>query len=135
MHKTYNELKLILERSEFQKHLDYFNKKYKDKRIVLFGAGLLLDVIFDNFDLSKLNIVRIADSKYLLIKEKYREYETISPDEIAEINPDIILLSVYEHYKLRKFLKSNYRELSKIPMIHIIKKSFLNRIKVFLFGY
>ena len=52
--KYYNEVKA-------QKQIDKLTKKYKNKKIVIYGAGIMSEILFKNFDLSKLNIVAICD--------------------------------------------------------------------------
>lgn len=135
IHKSYDELKNMLESLKFQNHINNLTKKYKNKKIVLYGAGLLADVIFDNYDLSGLNIISVADSKYVYEKESYRNYNTSSPDEIEELNPDLILISILEDIKVRKFFQTYYPNLMKFKMKNILNKGFVAKIKAVLFGY
>ena len=37
---------------------------YKNKKIVLYGAGQFCNCVFENYDLSKLNIIAIADARF-----------------------------------------------------------------------
>lgn len=128
MYKSKDELKKYLEDKNLQQYIDKLAKKYKGKKVLGYGTGLLANVVLDNYDVSKLNIIGFADSKYLYEEESFRGCETFSPDKIQEINPDVILIFVYEDDVIRDFFEDNYSEIN-IPMIHIIKRTFLEKIK------
>ena len=61
---VYKEFLEELKTANFQKRIDDLAKKYKNNRIILYAAGILMDVIAENFDLSALNIIAISDIKY-----------------------------------------------------------------------
>jgi ABC-type Fe3+-hydroxamate transport system substrate-binding protein len=131
MRRTGDELKLILENKKFQQCLDSLAKKYAGKRILGYGTGLFTNIILDNYDVSGLNIIGFADSKYLYQQEDFRNYKTFSPDQIEEINPDIILLFVYNDAIIKEFFKDYYPEY-KIPLVHVIKRNLIEKIRFFL---
>ncbi len=56
-----------LKNIDIQKKIDKYTKKYKGKKVVIYGAGKLSDYIFQNYDLSKLNIVAVADKNQKLV--------------------------------------------------------------------
>ena len=58
---TKEEMEDLTQKANFQKRVDKLAKKYKNKRVVIYGGGLLFSLITNNYDLSKLNIVAIAD--------------------------------------------------------------------------
>lgn len=57
----------------FQEYLKIYNtqskinklaKRYKNKKIAVYGAGQFSHAIFSNYDLSNLNIVAVADLRF-----------------------------------------------------------------------
>ena len=44
-----------------QRQINKLARKYKNKKIVIYGAGEYFQILKNNFDLSNLNIVGIAD--------------------------------------------------------------------------
>ena len=53
-----------LQKYNAQEKINKLAKKYKNKRVVIYGAGQFAKTAFENYDLSKLNIVAIADKKF-----------------------------------------------------------------------
>ena len=58
------ELKKFLEKNNFSKHLNKLNRKLKDKKIIIYGAGKFFRAIVENYDLSNLNIIGICDKSF-----------------------------------------------------------------------
>ena len=54
-----------------QKQINKLAKKYKNKKIVIYGAGIMAETLFNNYDTSKLNIVAVCDQKYKDINTKF----------------------------------------------------------------
>ena len=65
--KTWSE---IFSDLKFEKHLEKLQKKFKNKKIALYGAGIMLDYIIQNYDMSGLNIIAAADKKFALSGQK-----------------------------------------------------------------
>lgn len=108
----HNERIFILDHLEYfndvnaQKQIDKLAKKYKNKRLVIYGAGIYFQLLMNNFDLSKLNIVGIADKKFEYNKDSNNTpYIALSPEELNEVNYDVILVAVYNHIQIIEFLK------------------------------
>jgi len=133
MYKNCDELKQILEKKNFQKRIDDLAKKYTGKKILGYGTGVLAEVILNNYDISKLDIIGFADSKYLYDQEDFKNYKTYSPDQIKDANPDLIILFVYNDIDIKEFFKDNYPEI-KIPLVPVISRSFLEKIRMLLLG-
>lgn len=106
--KDYNYYKNLLEKENFQEKIDNLANKYSScNNIVIYGAGLLSTVIFDNYDLSKLNITCITDLKFFVyddIKE-FKGYKAISPFDINFNDYDLILVTVVDFIKTKDFIK------------------------------
>ena len=131
---TGEELKSWLEDKNFQKHIDKLAKKFKNKRIIIYGAGLLAALISENYNLSGLNIIGFADKKFLSGNEKYKTYNAVPALNIAEYNPDVILFATFFSYDVRNFIYEKYPELSrKIHMESLVKKNFEEKIYEFCY--
>ena len=78
-----------------KKQINKLIKKYKNKKIILYGAGIMSKILFENYDFSKLNIVAFCDSKYKInSSEKFISYPVINPIELKEKDFDLILVNL-----------------------------------------
>lgn len=76
-----------------QKKIDKFAKKYKNKKILIYGAGKLSDFIFKNYNLSKLNIIAVSDIKYEPSNDElFHGNRCLSPAELAKTEFDVMIL-------------------------------------------
>ena len=75
--------------------INFFNS-YKNKKICFWGAGLLAERFVEEFDLSELIILGFIDKDPSKKGLKLGSYNIISIDEVVDIKPDVIALSVYE---------------------------------------
>ena len=87
-----------------QKYIDKLAKKYKDKKILIYGTGTIAEHLFDNYDLSKLNIIAVSDKKYSSTSN-YKGYVAIPPEDITTLNPDVILFTLYNYKPVKKDCK------------------------------
>ena len=99
--------KSILENADFAKQLKKMEKKYSNKKIVLYGAGEFFRAIQDYYDLSKLNVIAISDKTFIdyenVIYDIELGYNKVSPLHINELKPDIVLISVLKDYFVEKY--------------------------------
>jgi len=82
--------------NNFGKRIKCLKQKLKNKTVLLYGAGVLFELIHKYFDLSGLNIIGITDKKFkdtYNIQEFYG-YKVYKPQEIKRINPDVVLISL-----------------------------------------
>lgn len=118
-----------------QKQIDKLAKKYKNKKIVIYGAGLMSEVLFKHFDLSKLNITAICDKKYESASGDFFGYKTIKPGDLKEYECDIIFVLLLQELQVIDFLKdellintinenTKIKPLIKIPFLKCIKYIF-----------
>lgn len=78
-----------------QKQIENLAKKYKNKKIVIYGAGIMTKTLFENFDFSKLNILAICDNKYKVNSEdRFFAYKTINPKELTTLDYDVIFVNL-----------------------------------------
>ena len=89
------DFKKYLKQRHFDKTLERHIKKFDGKKIVVYGTGTMFEAIVKNYDLSKLNIIAVADRKFAATKpDKYLGYDTVAPDNIADLKPDVVLVGV-----------------------------------------
>ena len=90
-----------------QKQIDKLAKKYKDKKIVIYGAGEYFNILQKNYDLSKLNIVAISDKKFEESKEaNSTKFTPLTPEELKEFDYDVILVALLKDVSMCNYLES-----------------------------
>lgn len=115
-----------------QKQINKLAKKYKNKKIVIYGAGIMAETLFNNYDTSKLNIVAVCDQKYKDINTTFFDYPTISPDALPDIECDVILVLLLHELQIIDFLKDDVlinsqnenvevKSMIKIPFFQCVK--------------
>jgi len=88
-----------------QKKIDKLAKRYKNKKVAIYGAGLYSRTLFENYDLSKLNIVAVADLKFNdESKRDFFNYNCIPSNELGEIDCDVILIANQDYYHFLSIL-------------------------------
>lgn len=88
-----------------QKQIDKLSKKYKDKKIIVYGAGIMSQLLFENYDVSKLNIVGVCDKKYDEEAGKFYNYNGIGIKELKNLKFDIVLILVLRETEITENLK------------------------------
>lgn len=119
-----------------QRQINKLARKFKNKKIAIYGAGEYFKVLYDNFDLSKLNVVAIADKKFETNKDSnYTSWQALAPDELKEYDFDIILVALYDDSSLMDYLEYELlinTENEGKKVLSIIEPTFLYIIKVLL---
>ncbi len=115
----------------FDKTLPKLVKKLKGKSIVLYGAGIFLELIKKYFNLSELNVIGIADRRFSSHgeNEEFLGYKAISPDEIKSLKPDYVLVATKKYIDIIEDLYYNTLKGSKIKIKPLIKKDFWTLVK------
>lgn len=103
-------------------------KKYKDKRVILYGAGEFFEIYKKTFDLSQFNIIAVTDKNFSDIQEPVFDdslgYNVISPYYLHKLKPDIVLISALDTFVMEKYIceelfkktgKFKYEMLVEIP--------------------
>ena len=115
-----NNFKEYLEEYNTQEKIDKLAKKYKNKKIALYGAGSFCKVIFENYDMTKLNIVAIADAKFEDEKnKKFFNLNCIEPKELGTFDCDVILISNYDYNMFLTILDDQILYLTKNENIEV----------------
>lgn len=119
-----------------QKQIDKLSKKFRNKKIVLYGAGEYCKILKDNYDLSALNIVGICDKKFETFKEDdYFDYKLLAPNDLKIFDFDVILVSILDDASTINYLE--YKLLKKSPnknkpVYSIVEPTFKYIVKTFL---
>ena len=87
-----------------QKQINKLAKRFKNKKVVVYGAGLMADLLFKNYDLSKLNIVAVCDKKFGK-DDKFYSYDAITPKTLKSIDFDVILVLLLQDLEIADYIK------------------------------
>ncbi len=110
-----------LEANKAQKQIDKIAKKYNGKKIVIYGAGEYFQLIEQNYDLSKLNIVAIADLKFASDKnENKTKFNPIAPDELKELDFDVLVIALINDLQVLKIVDEKILKGTKNENKHVI---------------
>ena len=119
-----------------QRQINKLARKYKNKKIVIYGAGEYFQFLKNNFDLSNLNIVGIADKKFETSKDSNpTQYLALAPEELKEFDLDVILVALYDDTSLCDYLEYQLlinTENEGKPVRSIVEPTILYTIKVLL---
>lgn len=114
------DFKQYLETYNAQAKINQLAKRYKNKKIIIYGAGQFSREIFDNYDLSKLNIIAVADKKFT--DEKNRSFynlNCIPPEEMGKIDCDVILIANFDYDFFLAQLDDNFLYKTKNENVEI----------------
>ena len=68
--------------------------KYKNSKIVLYGAGNFSKILINYFDLKDYNILGFVDKNPSLKGQKFGNYRIFGLEDLESLNPDLIILTV-----------------------------------------
>ena len=123
----------LLERINFQKYLDRLIKKYNKKRVVIYGSGLVYSVISQNYDLSGLNIVGIADRKFKEDHESIDGYRALSFKGLRKLKPDVVIIAALATEHIKDNIADNIFKGQRCPeLTEFIKNDFKDAIDAFM---
>lgn len=125
-----NEHLNFLNNLKFEKQLNQLKKKYKNKKIVVYGAGQLFQVIKKHYNIEELNIVGISDNRYYddFVEEQFG-YKAVLPHQIADLAPDVVLVAVKFYINLIDDLEQGILFDTKIKIKPLVKKPFFTLLK------
>ena len=105
-------------KNDEQEYINKIVEKLKDKKIVLYGYGIIGKLLLDKYDLSKLNIVAISDAKFSNIENhKIKNYIAVSPEKLCDMDYDIILSALKTDKPIFNFLNKNNIKKNVISLI------------------
>ena len=135
---NYEQILEYLKEKKFQKRLNSLSKKYKGKKILIYGAGSFFKAIKENYDLSWLDIVGITDKKYNKgdLTEEYG-YKAYSPQNMMEAKPETILIAMFSPHLAIEFFNSEliptHRKIKYEPLVK--RSLLLEKIKKIIAGF
>lgn len=98
--------KEYLHKKQAQKVIDKVAKQYEGKSIILYGAGLFAGDLLRNYDVSKLNIIGVADLRFQNNYEgDYYGYKKFGPADLLETDFDLLLITTYDDKPIKDYLK------------------------------
>lgn len=90
--------KEYLSRYNAQEKINKLAKRYKNKKIAIYGAGQFAYAIFEDYDLSNLNIIAVADLRFEDVEKRdFFGYNCITPNDLGHIDCDLILVANFDY--------------------------------------
>jgi hypothetical protein len=119
----------------FDSYFRKLTKKLKGKSVIVYGTGILFEAVYDNYDLSQIDIIGVSDMKYYSTQEGELDfgYKIIPVIKLLEYECDAILVGAKEYFDIIEYLKEDLFEERKIEIIPLVKVPLLKRIKDFFF--
>ena len=116
------EIETFLTKSDAQSKINGLAERFAGKKIAVFCAGEFSRCIFKNYDLSKLNIIAIADRRF----EQKRIHEfyglkCIEPKDLITIGADVIIISAFDFIKFYDILTNTILKDFDIEIVPMIK--------------
>lgn len=119
-----------------QRKINKLIRKYKNKKIVFYGAGQFATENLKKYDFTGLNVIAIADIKFeQLNNSEYLGYKTILPKDLVNINFDTIIIlnkdSKYFTKIVKDIISKTKNKNAKIETLYCGKKKW--NIKTFFY--
>ena len=119
-----------------KKQLDTLARKFAGKKIVIYGAGEYFNILNENYDLSKFNIIAICDKKFETSKDlNTTKFEALIPKELKEYDYDVILVALLRDIQICDYLERDILINTKNEdkkVLPMIEPNLFYLIKVFL---
>ena len=120
---------IYLLKHNFDRTLPKLIRKLKNKTVLIYGAGIFFELINKYFDLSGLNIIGIADQKFMVtsIEKEYLGYKTYKPEDIKKLKPDYLLITLKRTTTPWEGLYFNYLDKTKTKIISCVRKNIFEK--------
>lgn len=118
----------------FANILENLKKKYANKKVVLFGTGVLLDAILDNYNVSEyLNIIGVSDKRVEDKEENatYKDFNLYKPFSLRALSVNVVLDTSVLFEKSAKFLRQNFYVKKSVEISPMIQIPFVDKLKGF----
>lgn len=117
----------------FEDKLSRLVSKYRNKKILIYGNGILFNIICDNYDLKKyLNICAVSDLRYEKNEiPEYKGFKAVKPSEIKSVGAEAILISNINPAEIKKFLIQNNFAEKNIPIEALIQNTIFDKLSEF----
>lgn len=114
--------------NNFDKTFPILTKNLTGKKVLVYSTGVFFETINKYFDLSKLNIIGVSDSKYNVIKDNdkfFLGYKKYKPSEIKGLQPDYVLVATKYYIVVIQDLYYDILKGSNIKIRPLVKKKFM----------
>lgn len=129
------DLEKYLQEVNAQKQIDKIAKKYKGKKVLIYGAGTFFDLICKKYDISGLNIVAISDMKFANDTSlNTTDFKAIKPDDMKDFDCDVIIVALLNDLSVAKSIEKNILSESKnkkVPIVPLLSPTFKYLIKLY----
>ena len=107
--KEYCEYIQLFKKIHFENRLKALSRKYKGKRVLIYGNGIFCDAIADTYNLSDyFNIIGTSDIRYLKNSQGYyKGFKIYSPYDIKNLNVQVVLCMTVNPAPILFKIKSN----------------------------
>ena len=124
-----DDLKQFLNGNMMSYQLDELKDKIQDKKVIIYGAGLLFQTIVENYNLSGLNIIGVCDKKFSLDDENkdFLGFNIIPLLKLPEYQAEYIIVAVRNYYPIIAELKHLIKNINIIPFVNYDYKSNPNK--------
>lgn len=112
-----------LKKIKFEKRLKQLEKKLKNKRVAIYGAGAFFQDLCKCYNLQNLNIVAISDRSFNE-KGTFMGFTSCPISEITSFSPDYILVGTINFVQIIEDLEQQFDKSIKIRPL--IKKPFID---------
>lgn len=114
-------LEQYLEKHKYQKQLETLAKKFRNKKVVIYGYGALFKFIEAKYDLTQFNIIGIVDKKFSKFDNNDfpTNYTYIKSDDLYAYDFDVVLIATENYLPIIKELK----KITNKKIYPLIKKS------------
>lgn len=102
--------------------LEFLKKVIGNKKVVLWGASFFIQKLLSQEKEANPNILGIIDKNEALWGKMCGKYKIFSPNELNDLNPDGIIMTVWSNYEsayeiLKQELDKNYPQFKLLPNI------------------
>ena len=85
-------------------------KSSQNKRVILWGASNYLKHLIKHQNLNSKNIIGIIDRDKNKTGTKLGKYTIYSPDDITHLKPDLIVSTVVNRPRMKKYIKDELKD-------------------------
>ena len=124
-----------LQECGFEKYFKKLVKELDGKKVVVYGTGMMFELVQKKYDLSQINIIGVSDIKYFPTQEDELDfgYKIIPLEKLEECDADVVLLGVQKYHPIMEEFKEEYFLDKPVKIVPLVKVPFLKRVKDIFF--
>ena len=124
-----NFFKTQINKEDFREKMQFLIESFAGKKIVIYGIGKELEILLNNFNLKKLNIIAICDNNVQNEKE-FCGIKVISSSQIQDYDYDFIFIAQDNLFRAQNFLVENL-QINPDKIVHIVRTEIFDE-KIYL---